>query len=183
MIQSIPKEYPHLINPMRPLPKILQEGLHLYGIKELSGEGSNPVILGWADEIGGWIADFYNTDGIPWCGLYVGVCAKRAGFPFDQRALSARQWIKWGKKADQPSLGDVMVFFRGNKGGHVGFYVGEDHTAFHILGGNQSDMVNIARISKSRLIGARRCRWNVAQPASVRPVWIDGAGELSENEQ
>jgi len=39
--------------------------------------------------------------------------------------------------------------------GHVVFVLGQDDTHFFVLGGNQSDAVTIARIAKSRLIGAR----------------------------
>ena len=48
----------------------------------------------------------------------------------------------------------VLVFERGS-GGHVGFAIGQDDTHFFVLGGNQSDAVTIARIAKSRLLGAR----------------------------
>lgn len=61
----------------------------------------------------------------------------------------------------QPVPGAVLVFERGS-GGHVGFAIGQDDTHFHVLGGNQSDAVTVARIAKSRLLGAR---W----PATVPP--------------
>ena len=57
--------------------------------------------------------------------------------------------------------GSVLVFERGS-GGHVGFAVGQDDTHFYVIGGNQSDAVTVARIAKSRLLGAR---W----PATVPP--------------
>ena len=60
-----------------------------------------------------------------------------------------------------PISGAVLVFERGS-GGHVGFAIGQDATQFYVLGGNQSDAVTIARIAKSRLLGAR---W----PATVPP--------------
>ena len=55
----------------------------------------------------------------------------------------------------QPITGAVLIFERGS-GGHAGFAVGQDDTHFFVLGGNQSDAVTIARIAKSRLLGARR---------------------------
>jgi hypothetical protein len=61
----------------------------------------------------------------------------------------------------QPVTGAVLIFERGS-GGHVGFAIGQDITHFYVLGGNQSDAVTIARIAKSRLLGAR---W----PATVPP--------------
>ena len=43
-----------------------------------------------------------------------------------------------------------MVFTRAGRG-HVGLYLGEDATHFHILGGNQTNNVSITRIAKVRL--------------------------------
>lgn len=164
-------------------PAILKEALKLHGTKEIVGKEHNPTILGWAKEIGGWIASFYTEDEIPWCGLFVGVCAKRAGFPFTQKMLSAKEWMNWGQAVKTPMLGDVLVFQRPG-GGHVGIYVGEDDQAYHVLGGNQDNQVSITRISKGkdRFVGARRCQWKIAQPANVRTVRLAAAGKLSENE-
>ena len=175
----IPSQYAYLKDPS--MPRVIREAVALYGVKEVAGDKNNPVILAWADEIGGWIGDWYDKDSIPWCGLFVAVCAARAGFPFGQKALSAKEWVRWGQKVDRPSLGDVLIFNR-DGGGHVGFYVGEDDQAYHVLGGNQSDQVNITRIVKTRLWSARRCIWKVEQPASVKPVILKAAGGLSQNE-
>ncbi len=164
-------------------PKILLEALKEVGTKECTGEVDNPVILGWAKELGGWIADWYNNDSIPWCGLFMGVIAKRAGFPHNQKALSAREWSYWGQhvEGNAPMLGDVCIFQRPS-GGHVGIYVGEDTECYHILGGNQSDSVNIARISKDRFLVARRCKWKIAQPRNIRRVYLRPSGRVSHNE-
>ena len=63
----------------------------------------------------------------------------------------------------QPIIGAVLIFERGS-GGHVGFAVGQDDTHFYVLGGNQSDAVTVARIAKSRFLGAR---WPATVP--IRP--------------
>lgn len=176
---KLPSQYQWLSK--EPGPNILLEALKLHGTKEIKGVEHNPVILGWAQEIGGWIATFYKEDEIPWCGLFTAICAKRAGFPFNQKALSAKEWLNWGTQVTSPMLGDILVFGR-EGGGHVGLYVGEDDTAYHVLGGNQSDMVCISRIAKSRFLGARRCTWKHGQPKNVRPVRLAAAGGLSQNE-
>lgn len=72
---------------------------------------------------------------MPWCGLFMAVCAKRAGHPFGQKALSAKEWANWGQHAVTPMLGDILIFTR-KGGGHVGLYAGEDDEAYHVLGGN-----------------------------------------------
>lgn len=164
-------------------PRILTEALSLYGTKEISGGETNPVIISWAKEIGGWISDFYKEDEIPWCGLFIAVAAKRAGYPFSQKALSAREWENWGAavQGNSPMLGDVMIFTRKN-GGHVGLYVGEDHECYHILGGNQSDEVNISRLSKDRFLVCKRSPFKIGQPDNVRKVFLSPSGKISDNE-
>lgn len=150
----------------------------LNGTKEFSGAANNPVIIAWAKKIGGWIASFYKQDSIPWCGLFVGHCVKEAGFPVDQDALSALGWADYGQPC-HPCVGAIMVFSRSG-GGHVGFYVGEDDDAFHILGGNQSDMVNVARVAKARHVATR---WPKDFPLSTSGrVILSSSKPLSRNE-
>jgi hypothetical protein len=64
--------------------------------------------------------------------------------------------------------------------GHVGFYAGEDGSAFSVLGGNQSDRVSMARISRERLLGAY---WPTTAPSAVQLIQAAPAtGALSQNE-
>lgn len=177
---TLPNKYKWLMH--EPGPRILREALLWYGTLEALGDDNNPTILAWADEIGGWIGDWYNKDSIAWCGLFVALCAKRAGFPFNQKALSALEWKNWGaERHGAPMLGDVLVFGRAG-GGHVALYVGEDDTSYHVLGGNQSDAVSIARLAKTRLLAARHCPWLKGEPENVRRVLLTPEGMLSENE-
>lgn len=164
------------------MPKIVQEALALHGTKETPGPGDNPVILKWAQEVGKDVAAVYGDDAIPWCGLFAAVVVHRAGYPVISGPLWAKNWAKFGQKSDKPSLGDVLVFERPGGGGHVGFYVAEDESAFHVLGGNQSDAVTVARIAKSRCVAVRRPYWKIAQPASVKSYRVATGGKLSENE-
>lgn len=78
-------------------------------------------------------------------------------------------------------LGDILVFKR-DGGGHVGFYVAEDKDYYHVLGGNQSDSVNITRIAKYRCVGIRRCDWKTAQPNAVKKYIVEASGKISTNE-
>ncbi len=73
--------------------------------------------------------------------------------PLGKNPYWARNWLYFGEST-QPVYGCILVFSRGS-GGHVGFAVGEDSDEYYVLGGNQSNSVNISRISKSRLLGAR----------------------------
>jgi uncharacterized protein (TIGR02594 family) len=160
------------------LPLTIVEALKEYGTKELAGGANSPVIMGWADEVG--LRPKYTSDAIPWCGLFAAVVAKRANKAVPKDPLWALNWAKFGVEVGQPGLGDVLTFTREN-GGHVGFYVGEDTEAYHVLGGNQSDAVTITRIAKTRLHRARRPIYRNT-PAEVKPVRLASAGALSTNE-
>ncbi len=157
-----------------------QEARRLLGLHEVSGSGSNKTILQWASEEG----IKYSGDDIPWCGLFVAHCigSTLATEPLPRNPLGALNWATFGA-ATSPQPGAIMVFSRGKKGsglGHVGFYAGEDNEAFHILGGNQSDSVSLARVATGRLVAAR---W----PATVimgtqGSVLVDKDAGLSVNE-
>lgn len=163
-----------------PGPKMLLEALSLIGTKEGAGVKDNPVIMGWAREVGGGIEKVYVADSIPWCGLFVAVVAKRAGKPPCAQPLWARAWASWGEKSPRASLGDVLVFVRPG-GGHVGLYIGEDATTYCVLGGNQGDAVSLTWIAKSRCVAARRS-YKLKPPPNVRLIRLKRSGGLSTNE-
>jgi len=160
-------------------PKLLVEAVKHIGVKEIVGSKHNPTILEWAGAIG--LKTIYTNDEIPWCGLFVAYCAHAAGLQVVERPLWALNWAKYGNKVDEPMLGDVLTFKR-NGGGHVGIYVGEDVSYYHVLGGNQNNSVSVSRIAKSRLHQARRTAWKIAQPANVRKVFLEAKGAITTNE-
>lgn len=165
------------------LPRTISEGLALIGVHELHGAGSNATILAWRDELNaaGVTISGYSDDDIPWCGLFAAIVAHRAGKAVVTSPLWARNWANFGSASPQAGLGDILVFARGGSG-HVGFYVAEDATAYHVLGGNQGDQVSIVRVLKARLLTARRPIYHV-QPASVKPYHAAPSGGLSSNEK
>lgn len=163
-------------------PKMLVEALKHYGIMEHVGKGSTVDITKWAKEVG--VSGWYTDDDIPWCGLFVGIVAKRSGYPFSAgKLLAAREWVNWGVPvtAGREMLWDILVFSRSG-GGHVGFYVGENKDNFLVYGGNQSNAVGFAWIAKNRCIGARRPKYAIAEPGNVRKINLTFDGKLSTNE-
>lgn len=174
---KLPKEYEWLSR--EPAPRMLIEALKEFGVKEYPGSADNPVILGWAKETG--LERTYRDDIIPWCGLFMAVVAKRAGKDVPATPLWARSWAEWGDRAMLAALGDVLVFSR-DGGGHVGLYVGEDSSCYHVLGGNQKDEVCIVRILKSRCIAIRR-QYRTGVPSNVRYVKLEASGKVSINER
>jgi uncharacterized protein (TIGR02594 family) len=174
---ALEEKYRWLLN--EPGPIMVKRALELYNIMETPGTRNNPVIINWAKEIGGKVEDIYKADEIPWCGLFMAVVAKRANKQLPNTPLWALNWGTFGKHIDVPMLGDVLVFVRttsdGKKAGHVGLYIGEDDTCYHVLGGNQSDAVNIQRKEKIRLYTSRRPNYNI-QPKNVRRILLKKTG-------
>ena len=172
---SLPSQYQWVKSLLQP-PRVLAEALKLYGIVETPGPVNTPAIMAWAKELN----LPYQADAVPWCGLFAAYVVDRAGFNPVAGPLWARNWAQFGNKAIA-GLGDVLVFKR-DGGGHVGFYVAEDATHYHALGGNQGDKVSIVRIDKARCIAVRRCPWRESQPISVRPYHVAATGKISTNE-
>jgi uncharacterized protein (TIGR02594 family) len=157
-----------------------EEAKHLMGTKEILGPGNSPVIMDWAEDL-----DIqYKGDDVPWCGLFVahGIGATLPQEVLPGNPLGARQWEKFGEDTT-PRLGAVMVFWRKSLAsglGHVGMYVGEDDTAYQILGGNQSDKVSLTWLSKDRF---RKARWPKTASSLVSGVILKDRDEgLSQNE-
>lgn len=166
---------------------MLLEALKLVGIKEIKGPVNNQTIINWAREIGDSVEKVYKADEVPWCGLAHAIVALRADKGVVKDPLWALNWGNFGDYVETPMLGDTLVFVRttatGKRAGHVGLYVGEDDTAYHVLGGNQSDMYGFTRISKDRLYVARRPKYKVA-PSNIRRIFLNGDdNSLSNNEE
>lgn len=145
-------------------PAWMAEARALVGLKEIVGSKHEPrIVKFFADAGHAWVKD----DETAWCAAFANAMLKRAGIE-GTGSLAARSFLQWGEKLDKPRVGCLVVLSRGNpKGwqGHVGFYVGEDRTHIHVLGGNQSNAVSIARYSKTRLLGYRWPK-EAAKPAA-----------------
>lgn len=164
-------------------PQILVKALELIGTKEIIGHIHNDIIMSWARDLN--IEKIYTADEIAWCGLFMAIVCQRANVATGitaKDALWALNWNKFGTKQKTAMLGDILTFKRNGGGGHVGVYVGEDKTCYHVLGGNQSNMVCITRIEKIRCAGIRRTAWKVSQPESVRSIAVNSNGFISKNE-
>ena len=168
------------------LPKMIAAALQYFGIKEVPGKGSNPVILDMAKGLG--IGNIYTDDDISWCALFINHLIRITGKPILQighdpyNYLRAKYMLHWGNQvpAGSEMFGDVMIFDR-EGGGHTALYVAESGTTFFVLGGNQSNTVSITEIAKSRLLGARRY-YSIAAPGSAKKYILDSTGKVSTNE-
>lgn len=166
-------------------PWLIEARKHV-GTREIVGPRHSPVIMGWIREIGASILGVpVNDDETPWCGTFMALVMKRSGIQPPKIAVRASQWGragKWGRELLGPRLGCVLVFTR-NGGGHVGLYVGEDATHFHVLGGNQSNSVNVMRLAKTRLAeGGMRWPAGIELPPQRAVHLTAGGAPVSGNE-
>jgi len=156
-------------------PAWLTHARSFMGLKEVPGPKHNSTILGWVKSLGGWFKD----DETPWCGTFVGAMMQLAGQPVPQHWYRAKAWASWGKPC-QPCVGAIVVFSR-QGGGHVGFLVGESAANWYVLGGNQSNAVNITPIAKNRQV-AGGIRWPAGLPLDGKPLPKMSGGTVSRNE-
>lgn len=129
-------------------PSWLQVARGEIGVKESPGAANNPKVVEYLKTSGN-----NHPDSVAWCKGFVNWCLNKAGYR-DDDSLWARDGLKYGGPLDKPQVGCIAVYSRGD-GGHIGFWVSEDSKNDYIVGGNQSDMVSIAPIAKSRLLGYR----------------------------
>lgn len=175
---ALPEKYQWLYT-IGQLPKTVTAFLAIYGTKEVTGDGDNPVIINWAKQLG--IKDL-KKDSTPWCGLAMAWIVTQAGYPHNiENPLWAKNWKAFGTPVRIPMLGDVLTFTR-ESGGHVGLYIAEDKDCYHIGGGNQSDDVTITRILKSRLYSASMPKFRIGAPLSRKQYFVEANGEISKNE-
>ena len=94
-----------------------------------------------------------------WCAAFVNAAIQKSGGQGTGSNM-ARSFLNWGQSVDQPKIGDIAVFSRGDRNGpygHVGFFDGynQDGT-IRVLGGNQGDSVSVSSYSPDNLLGFRR---------------------------
>ena len=136
---------------MKPFEVALRE----YGTWEWPGSEHNPRVLQYFKEIGhAWVKD----DETAWCAAFVNWCLLQAGKPQTGK-LNARSFLEYGQGTESPVLGDLVVLWRISRDsgfGHVGFFVRMSANSIYILGGNQSDQVNIQKFPKTQVLGYRK---------------------------
>lgn len=126
-----------------------------------SERGRNPNIIALWEEIGysastGYSGGRYTA----WCAVFVGATLKRAGCKYIQSAM-ARAYENYGIEVpwDDAQPGDIVVMFRngiGSGSGHVGFATGKKtSTTIDILGGNQSDNLNVKTFNRGSRSASR----------------------------
>jgi len=167
-------------------PLWLQAGMKLIGTKEGAGSKDNPLIIDWAKDEGGDIAKTYTHDSIPWCALFANHCLTKVGLKGTESLWAldfAGQWP--AVKLIGPAVGAFAPMVR-DGGGHIAIVVGKDqHGNVMLLGGNQSDAVNIKPFARTRLNKGFWWPSSVPLPQKIGfsdlPV-VQSDGKISHNE-
>ena len=133
------------------------------GTKEISGKVANSQILAMLQLDDSSVQD----DEVPWCSAFVNYISWLLRLP-RSKSLAARSWLSIGSSVsieNAESGFDIVVLKRGGGDqpgpevlhalGHVGFFAGYEGDQVLVLGGNQSDSVNITRFPVDRVLGIR----------------------------
>lgn len=138
--------------------EILMDMLANYGLTEVEGPESNERILEFFREIGyDWVTDDSST---AWCSAVLNYFAKKRGMERSGK-LDARSWLKVGEMILDPEVGDIVVLWREKPEswkGHVGLFIARNVKYIYLLGGNQSNAINITAYPRDRVLGYRRLR-------------------------
>ena len=120
------------------------------GTAEISGDKDNPRIVYYHS----FTSLRASDDETPWCSAFMNFLFAPKG----TRDAMARSWLKWGEPTSR-KRGAIVVFAspsRGPSAGHVALVLGEaDENHLYVLGGNQNNMVCVARYPKSLVLGYR----------------------------
>ena len=164
----------------------LDQGRPLIGTRETPGAQHSPAVMAMIEAAEGWLGVAVTDDETAWCGTFVAACLARAGLPKPPRGfvgVRARAWEAYGANLwpERIAPGAIVVLWRRSKAsgqGHVAFYVGEDASHYHLLGGNQGNAVNVQRFPKSRVTAIR---WPRGVPVVGGPVRLSAAGVVVTN--
>ena len=129
-------------------------------------DGNNPKVVAYFKDSGN---AGVKDDETAWCAAFVGAMLKRAGGKGTGK-LTARSYLEWGSPVDRANArpGDIVVFKRGNSSwqGHVAFFVKDRGDVINVLGGNQSNEVNVKGYGAASLLGIRRAPYVKSAPAT-----------------
>lgn len=124
----------------RPAPIIEIPGTYMnlaeekLGLHEVDDEGAVMEIVMWAGLI-----EVITSPSIPWCAAFVKGILNKCGINTEGTNAQARSFLGWGKEIEEPIFGAIVIF-----NSHVAFvWEVRDDGTYTILGGNQSDKVNI----------------------------------------
>jgi uncharacterized protein (TIGR02594 family) len=117
-------------------------------------------------KVGRFLGDPGN---LPWCGDAVESCIAKVltTEPLPSNPFWAQAWASFGIDAGGPAVGSIGVIRWNAKSGHVGIVAGVDGDRVNLLGGNQSNSINIASFARSKFVAFR---WPKTFPLKSYPA-------------
>ena len=125
-----------------------------------------------------------KNDEVAWCGAFLGGIFGQVGLghKIPKEFYRAKEWENAGTKLTKPAYGCVVTFTR-DGGGHVGIVVGKTSKGMlKVLGGNQSDAVNIADFDPKRVTSYRWVSSGTVPHDHRYDLPVLAAGRISTNE-
>ena len=128
-------------------PCLLKTAEKYIGIHEKPGPGSNPFVAKCLAACG-----YQGEDDsvIPWCACFISELVKECGYSLPELPAAAISWRHWGVGIEDPEIGCLAVFPH-----HIGIVADFDDDGIDLLGGNQSDAVNIKRFGYDNVVAFR----------------------------
>lgn len=143
------------------------------GTKEIRGAKHNPRVIEYH------AATDYSAsdDETAWCASFVNWVLEQADMK-GTRSPAARSFSSWGVES-KLQKGAVVVLKRGNSSwqGHVGFVDHWDESYVYVLGGNQSNAVNVQSFPRSKVIAVRMPK-AVSNSKTVAASSVGGVGVM-----
>lgn len=174
MLRMTPQGRDNVATPKPPaetMPPWMAEMHRKIGLHE---KRDNAVLSAWL-RIGKFLGDPAK---LPWCGDAVETAIVKT-LPFEavpNNPFWAQDWRNFGIGLDGPKVGAIGVIRWANGSGHVGFVADWDATRICMLGGNQSDSINLTWFNRSVFIAYR---WPKTFDYKVYPPLRGNAGSGS----
>lgn len=159
--------------PAEAMPPWMAEMLRRIGLHEAR---DNAVLSAWL-KIGRFLGNPANQ---PWCGDAVESCVAKTlpAEPLPANPFFAQAWAKFGTDVVVPLVGAIGVIRLSGSSGHVGIVSGIESSTIYLLGGNQSNAINVSGFPRSKFIAFR---WpNTYTRKSCPPLKGKATGVLTE---
>lgn len=110
-----------------------------------------------------------NPKDLPWCGDAVESCVAKTlpREPLPSNPFWAQAWRNFGVDAGGPVVGAIGVIRWSGSSGHVGFVAGVSGDRVNLLGGNQSNAINVSSFPRDKFIAFR---WPTTFPKQDYPA-------------
>jgi len=136
---------------------ILLKAISQIGVGEIAGKKSNKQIETY-HKFSTKNNDRGSNESVSWCSSFLCWVVETCGF-HSTNSKMARSYEKWGEKVTTPIPGDIVTFWRKSLKsgyGHVAVFLLKKGKYIYVLGGNQSDEVNVTRYKTDKITGFHR---------------------------